>query len=60
MCKSKLITTSEAALKGHITEFVDHHLVRTRRGAGGRQCYYATLPKELAEKIVNADGEAAA
>uniref|UniRef100_A0A7S4B6P2 Origin recognition complex subunit 2 n=2 Tax=Chrysotila carterae TaxID=13221 RepID=A0A7S4B6P2_CHRCT len=50
--KSKLICTSEAALKGHITEFIDHHLVRTRRSDSGRQCYYATLPKSVAIQIV--------
>lgn len=54
-CKAKLITTSEAALKGFIIEFIDHHLVRTRRGTGGRQCYYIlsayTVP-EIAQQIL--------
>ncbi len=54
LCRVKMIATSEAALKGHITEFVDHHLVRTRLGAASRQCYYCTLPKQMMEQIVAA------
>jgi len=50
--RNNLSVTSEVALKGHIAEFVSHHLVRMRSGAGARQCYYCTLPLETMQQIV--------
>ena len=55
-CRAELCVSSEAALKGHVTEFTDHHLVRTRRGAGDKQCYFCTLPRDLMEQIVSSGG----
>lgn len=51
-CREKLCVSSEAALKGHVTEFIDHHLVRTRRGANEKQCYYCTLSPNMMQKII--------
>ena len=50
-CRKKLVVSSEAALKGFIAEFTDHHLLKMRAGAGGKQCVYCTLEKETMREI---------
>ena len=50
-CRAKLYVSSEAALDGHLAEFTDHHLVRTRRSAG-KECYYCTLSPDMMKRIV--------
>ena len=47
----------QVALKKHIAEFLDHHLVRTRSGTGGQQCYWCSLPGDTMKAIVEAEGK---
>lgn len=58
LCRSSFAASSEAALNGHIKEFVDHQLVKKRRGAGGVECFYCTLPKEKMAQLVPSDAAA--
>ena len=50
-CKANMCASSEPALKQHMREFQDHHLVRLRRGGGDKQFYYCTLDKDMMDQI---------
>ena len=49
--RAAFATTNETALRKHIAEFTDHHLVRTRTGMGGQQCYFCSLPQDAMRVI---------
>ena len=51
------LPSPQVALKKHITEFLDHHLVRTRSGTGGQQCYWCALPGDTMKAIVQVEGK---
>ena len=55
-CACRYATSNEVALKKHIAEFTDHHLVRTRSGTGGQQCYWCSLPGDTMKAIIEAQG----
>ena len=51
-CRANFSASSESALHRHINEFTDHHLVKTRKGDGGQQCFYCSLSADLMKEIV--------
>ena len=40
-CRAQLWRRPEVTLRTHLTEFVDHELTRTRKGAGGEDVVHA-------------------
>ncbi|GLJ40804.1 hypothetical protein SUGI_0844060 [Cryptomeria japonica] len=52
LCREQFLVSSQVTLNSHLTEFKDHELVRTRRGADGQDCLYIPFPSEALTKLL--------
>eukprot|EP01018_Ginkgo_biloba_P037083 Gb_24223 [translate_table: standard] len=52
LCRERFLVSSQVTLNSHLTEFKDHELVRTRRGADGQDCLYIPFPSEALTKLL--------
>jgi len=54
MGRGQWFATSSSALRTQLSEFESHHLIRTRTGRDGTQCYYCVQPLATLQQIVDA------
>ena len=51
-CRSQFLATSEVTLRSHLTEFVDHELTRTRKGADGEDVVHAPFASDVLAQLL--------
>ena len=51
-CRSQFLATSEVTLRSHLTEFVDHELTRTRKGADGEDVVHAPFESDVLAQLL--------
>jgi origin recognition complex subunit 2 len=55
LCRERFLTSSDATLRAHLTEYKDHDLLKTKKGADGSQLLFVPLPvadlKQLVETL---------
>ena len=51
-CREEFLASSELTLKGHLTEFSDHQLVRTKRGCDGQDTLYIPMGAESVKALL--------
>lgn len=47
LCRERFLTSNDATLRAHLTEYKDHDLLKVRKGADGSQLLY--VPLEVAD-----------
>eukprot|EP00854_Cymbomonas_tetramitiformis_P006021 gene6021-7235_t len=56
-CREKFLASSEGSLKGHLTEFCDHDLVKRKRSPDGQELLTIPMTSEtLAELLAEVEG----
>lgn len=51
-CRAQFLATSEVTLRSHLTEFVDHELTRTRKGADGEDVVHAPFASDVLAQLL--------
>ncbi|XP_067004819.2 origin recognition complex subunit 2 [Anabrus simplex] len=51
-CRDSLLVSSDLALRSQLTEFLDHRLVRTRRGADGSELLLIPIKADILSQFV--------
>jgi origin recognition complex subunit 2 len=46
LCRERFLTSNDAMLRAHLTEFKDHDLLKYKKGADGGQLMYVPLAVE--------------
>ena len=52
LCREKFLVTNEMTLRTHLTEFIDHQLLKSRRGIDGQDCLYIPLPENDLQRVL--------
>ncbi|KAG5879239.1 hypothetical protein JTB14_017093 [Gonioctena quinquepunctata] len=52
-CRESFIVSSDLALRGQLTEFVDHKMVKLKRSQDGTEYLMINLPNELLQKFLD-------
>ena len=52
LCRERFLVNSDATMRPHLTEFRDHDLAKTRKGADGGDLLYIPLPPSQLRTLV--------
>jgi hypothetical protein len=51
-CRNEMLVNSDQTLRHHLTEFMDHALVSTTKGADGKEYYFISLKDEAIRSVI--------
>lgn len=52
-CREEFLASSELTLKGHLTEFCDHQLARSKRGTDGQESLFIPMGHESVKLLLS-------
>ena len=51
-CRNEMLVNSDQTLRHHLTEFMDHALVSTTRGADGKEYFFVSLKEDVIRNVI--------